>query len=215
MDWVFLAGSVLGLLVLLLFEGRRRERTVVRDWELVLTPKASRELDRVSERTGIDLALVDLSWEQATTARDRGSLDEALAMLDCGCSLIETYCPTMIRMLAAMSVLSRMVAAMGPVAPLKPERFQLRQLTQLAYMNNLVRQFLVTAGERFRLRVYTLQRGFVLLSRVAARTMKVAKLAPSAPWEDFNAAREDTHALTHESIESFRTLLMALGAERR
>lgn len=213
--FLFLAGSFVVILALLALNGRRRERAALRDWDLVLTPKGGRELARARDRTDAELALIDFSYGSARRLYDEGSTAEALAMLDHGCRLIETYCPTMFRMLAAMSVLSRMVAAMGPIRPLPPTRFKLRQMMQLAYMNTFVHYFLVTTGERFRLRVYTLQRGFLLMSRVALRTLRLARLAPAAPWEDVDALREDTRALTDESMESFRALLMALSAERR
>src|SRR5712691_9815238 len=133
--WPFWSLALLGVVfvpLLLVLDGRRRERAVERDWEIVLTPKGQVELERARTRVSAQLELVDLTYAQARVAKDLGSDEEALRLLDVGCDLIERYCPTMLRAIAAMSVLSRMVAAMAPPRPLRPASFELRELAQLA-----------------------------------------------------------------------------------
>src|SRR5262245_15999916 len=130
--WFVIAGSILLCLALLYLDGRRRERAVLRDWELVLTPKGERTYRWMEARVHSDLLLANLTYTRAFSARDVGSIDEAHRLLDVGCKLIEQFAPTMLRSLAAMAVLSRMVAAMAPVRPLKPRKFRLRQLANLA-----------------------------------------------------------------------------------
>src|SRR5262245_9901016 len=144
--------AVLGGLTFLYLEGRRRERRVERDWELALTPKGEKLMNALELATRADLSHVDLTYTRAQEAQDIGHTSEAIRLLDAGCRLIEQYCPSMLRSLAAWGVLSRMVSAMAPVRPLKPRRFQLRQLVGLAYLNEFVHHFLVTTGERFQLR---------------------------------------------------------------
>lgn len=224
LSWLVLAASLLLCLVLLYLDGRRRERAVLRDWELALTPKGERALRSMEHKTSSELALVDLTYTRAREAQDIGHKAEALRLLDVGCRMIEEYCPTMLRSLAAMAVLSRMVAAMAPVSPMRPRRFELRPLTNLAYLNRFIHHFLVTTAERFRLKVYILARGFETLGHVVIRSTSRVKEAdatdkePEATgqeWRLIESARHDVHSLSQESLETFRVLLVSMAAERR
>ncbi len=216
--WSAAAVSVIICLVLLYVDGKRRERAVLRDWELVLTPKGEKTYRWMESRVHSDLMLANLTYTRAFSARDIGYTDEAHRLLEVGCKLIEQFAPTMLRSLAAMAVLSRMVAAMAPVKPLKPKRFKLRQITNLAYLNQFIHHFLVSSQERFRLRVTILARAFALVTRLAFRsTQKIKEGGPEAEgeWQNIEAMRHDLHTLSDESLESFRLLLTSLAAERR
>jgi hypothetical protein len=124
----------------------------------------------------------------------------------------------MLQLLSAMATFSRMVSAMTPVKPLRPQNFQLPQIVSLAYLNQVVHQFLVSTGERFRLRLYVLGRGFGLASRfLLASTRRITSGAPDSDreWEQIQAIREDFQTLTDESMESLRVLLTSLAQQDR
>jgi hypothetical protein len=204
--------ATLALLVaLLLIDGRRRERAIERDWELVLTPRGQRRLQRFADGVHDELALADLTCERAAEARDQGDLAAAYRLVDSGCELIAAFAPKMVHALAAWMVLSRMAAAVAPVQPLRPRDFRLAQLVQLAYLSRFLHHLLVSTAERFRLRVYVLQRGFRTVGALALRW----RGAPVTPWDDLAAARHDVGTLSEESLESLRILLVSLDAERR
>jgi hypothetical protein len=217
MWWLSIGGAAVIVAVLLVIDGRRREQTILRNWELALTPRGERALQTLRDDTGANLALVDITYDRALDAAAEGDLDGALRMLDAGCRLIEGYCPTMLRSLAAMSVLSRMVAAMAPVRPLRPRAFKLRQLNSLAYLNRFLHHFLVTTAERFRLRLFIMGRGFVTIVRVVTHTTAASRSGPEmqSRWEHIDAARRDVRTLTDETIEAFRALVMSMAAERK
>ena len=92
----------------------------------------------------------------------------------------------------------------------KPD-FRLAQLVQLAYLNRFLHHLLVSTAERFRLRVYVLQRGFRTVGALALRW----RAAPTMPWSDLAAAHHDVGTPSEESLESLRVLLVSLDAERR
>lgn len=217
--WIVAAGvSLVVLAVAVYLDGRRNEKAVARDWELVLTQKGRHELGLATERIDAELEMVDVAYEQAHGAHERGSREEALELLDVGCEMIEHYCPTMLRALAAMSVLSRMVAVMAPVPPVRPRAFKLQKLVQLAYLNQFAHQFLVSTKERFRLRLAILARGFVTLRRIVFRSTRRVHAVPAAIGDEMpqlDAARKDVRTLSEESLESLRLLLTSLAAERR
>jgi hypothetical protein len=205
------------LCVALFVDGRRREQAVLRDWELALTPRAKQTLAAAREQISAELDVIDLMYDGAQEHREEGRTAEAIRLLDEGCRLIEGYCPTMLRSVAALSVLSRMAAAMAPPRPLRRRDFQLRQLEGLALLNQFVHQFLVSTGERFRIRLYFLARGFSTLVRiVAGARRRVHEVrSPEPEWRQLTAARHDVRSLSDEWLESFRLLLMSLAAERR
>jgi hypothetical protein len=211
--WFFvpLAATLLLLVVLLVVDGRRRERAVEREWELVLTPRGQRRLQRFASGIQDDLALAEMTYERAAEARDQGDHFAAYRLVDSGCDLIAAFAPKMVHALAAWMVLSRMAAAVAPVRPLRPRDFRLAQLVQLAYLSRFLHHLVVSTAERFRLRVYLLQRGFRTVGALAVRS----RGAPVTPWEDLAAVHHDVNALSEESLETLRVLLMSLDAEKR
>lgn len=213
--WIVLTLTLVALPIFLYAVARRSEEDTLRDWELVLTPKGQQRLEAAQSHAAAELAILDWTYEQAREAEKLGRSEEALRLLDSGCRLIEAYCPSWTKSLAAMSALSRMVSAMGRVVPLKPQAFRLQELAQLARLNQFVHQFLVTAGERFRLRLYILARAFGTLLRVVVRS-KVQSSAQDVlvNWQAVEAARHDVHTLSDESIATFRLLLESLDTER-
>ena len=217
MYWMIILSTLGGLLVLFLL-GRRNERAVRRDWELLLTPKGEKLYSSISGRVHSQLQLADMTYDEAFSVHQLGSVEEARHLLDVGFRVIEKFAPSMLQLLSAMATFSRMVSAMTPVKPLRPQNFKLPQIVSLAYLNQVVHQFLVSTGERFRLRLYVLGRGFGLASRfLLASTRRITSGAPDSEreWEQIQAIREDFQTLTDESMESLRVLLTSLAQQDR
>jgi hypothetical protein len=216
--WWLVAVSIAGCLGLLYVDGRRHEQAVWRDWQMLLTPRARRAYDEVSERVNDELALADLALARALELRRLGSTDEALEVLEAGYALIERFSPSMRTFLNGLSVFSRMVAAMTPVPPLRPQTLEVDRLSRLAGLNQVLHRFLVTTPERFHLRLFILRRSFVVATRfLFAAKQRLARREPGseADWSSVEAARRDLHTLSNESLESFRALLLSLTAERK
>jgi hypothetical protein len=215
--WVF-GVSALSVLVVLFLFGRRNERAVNRDWDLLLTPKGQRILKTIEDRMQTQMALAEMTYDEAFVVRELGSVEEAKHLLDVGFRVIEQFSPNMLRLLSSMATFSRMVSAMAPMVPLKPQSFRLAQLASLAYLNQLLHQFLVSTGERFRLRIYVLGRGFGLATRYLMQsTQRIVENQPESEreWEQIEALRHDFQALTDESLASLRARLTSLAAEKR
>ena len=216
--WGMIAFSIVGGLVVLFLFGRRNEHAVKRDWELLLTPKGEKLYHTIENRVQGELALADVTMDEAFTVRELGSVEEAIKLIEAGSKVIEQFAPNMLRLLGAMATFSRMVSAMAPVAPLRPKDFKVAQIASLAYLNRLVHQFLVSTAERFRLRVYVLGRSFGMASRFLVQsTRRIVERTPEAEkeWEQIQAIRHDFQTLTDESMASLKVLLTSLAAERR
>jgi len=208
------AFSAMAAVALFLLERRRRARQAWRDWNVALTPRAERSYEEMRHRMSDELALADIALVAAAEADTLGSRAEALRLLEAGGRLVETHAPNMRRMLAGMAVLSRMVSAMAPVTPLRPKDFELRQLVRLAQLNRLLHHLLVTAGERFRFRVYVLRAGFSVAARFwMHQTGRIRRQEgeTEAAWLGLEAVRRDVHTLTDESLETFRVLVLSLS----
>lgn len=213
--WLFTLSTFGGLAVLYLL-GRRDESAVRRDWQLLLTPRGEKLYDSISGRVQGHLSLADTAYDEAFGVRELGSMDEARQLLEVGFKVIERFAPGMLALLSAMSTFSRMVSAMTPMPPLRPQSFRLAQLASLAYLHQVVHQFLVSTGERFRLRLYVLGRGFGLATRyLLASTRRVTSGAAGQEreWEQIQAIRDDLRTLTDESLDALRALLTSLAAE--
>ena len=215
---IFGTFSVLSVLAVLYLLGRRDERLVRRDWELLLTPRGEKVYRTIQGRVQSEMALADVTYDEAFTVRELGSIEEAKHLLDVGYQVIEKFSPSMLKLLAAMATFSRMVSAMAPISPLRPQGFRLAQIASLAYLNQFLHRFLVTTAERFRLRVYILGRSFGLATRfLLDSTRRIVTDQPEAEreWEQIQAVRQDFQTLTDESLESLRVLLTSLAADKR
>jgi hypothetical protein len=217
-SWIMIGASIASCLVVLFLIGRRNERLVRRDWELLLSPKGKKVYDAIEGRVRAEVDMAELSFEHAAVYRELGTTEEALRLLDVGYRVIEKFAPDMLRLLAAMATFSRMVSAIAPVRPLRPKNFRLVQVASLAYLNGMLHQFLVSASERYRLKVYILGRSFGLITRFLLRSIEnLGNPAADADreWGQIEAIREDFQTLTDESLESLRVLLTAIGVEDR
>ena len=217
MWWMIGISAVSGLVVLFIF-GRRNERAVRRDWELLLTPKGEGLYRTIEGRVQTEMSLADTTYDEAFTIRALGSVEDAKELLDAGYRVIEQFAPNMLRLLSTMATFSRMVSAMAPVKPLRPQAFRLGSIANLAYLNQVLHQFLVTTAERYRLRVYILGRSFGMATRfLLGSTRRILRNEPDAEreWDQIQAIRADFQTLTDESLQSLRTLLTSLAAERR
>jgi len=216
--WIFFAGALVGGLALLFLLGRRDERRVRKDWELVLTPRGQRVYTSMESQLKTDLELMNITYDEAASLRELGSLEDAKDLLDAGFRVIEHFAPSLLKLLAAMATFSRMVSAMAPVAPLRPRDFRVGGLKGLAYLNQVLHQFVVTTTERFRLRIYILGRCVGLAVRyMLGSTRRIAENAPDADrdWEQIAAIREDLGTLTDESLQSLKALLVSMASERK
>jgi hypothetical protein len=210
--------SVVSCFVVLFVFGRRNERNIKRDWELLLSPKGEALYRDIEGRVNNEMALFELTYNEAFTVRQLGSVEEAKHLLDVGYKVIEKFSPTMLRLLGNMATFSRMVSAVVPVTPLRPKDFKLTQLMSLAYLNGFLHQFLVSSAERFRLKLYILGQSFGLATRfLLESTQRIARDEPEAEreWTQIEAIRSDFQTLTNQSLESLRALLTSLSAERR
>lgn len=219
MYWMIILSTLGGLLVLFLL-GRRNERAVRRDWELLLTPKGEKLYSSISGRVHSQLQLADMTYDEAFSVHQLGSVEEARHLLDVGFRVIEKFAPSMLQLLSAMATFSRMVSAMAPVEPLKPQSFRLGQISSLAYLNQVLHRFLVSTAERYRLRLYVLGRGFGLATRFLLQSTRTIGSGTAGAaeqekeWQQIEAIREDFQTLTDESLQSLRVLLTSLAAER-
>ena len=216
--WATIGGSVVSCLVVLFLIGRRNERLVRRDWEVLLTPRGKKVYGAIEHKVRTEIELADLSFEHALVYRGLGTTEEALRLLDVGYRAIEKFAPDMLRLLAAMATFSRMVSAIAPVQPLRPRSFKLVQLSSLAYLHGILHQFLVSAAERYRLKVYILGRSFGLVTRFLLRSIQnLGGGAPEAAreWDQIEAIRSDFQTLTDESLDTLRVLLTAMASEDR
>jgi len=218
--WLTLTGAVASCLLVLVLVGRRNERLIRRDWELLLTPRGEKVYGAIEGKVRTEIGMADLSFEHALVYRELGTTEEAIRLLDVGYRVIEKFAPDMLRLLAMMATFSRMVSAIAPVQPLRPKDFRLVQVASLAYLHGMLHQFLVSASERYRLKMYILGRSFGLATRFLLKSIRslgldVGAAETAREWDQIEAIRSDFQTLTDESLDSLRVLLTAMAREDR
>jgi hypothetical protein len=219
MWWQWLVGvSAFGCLPVLFFVGRRQDRAAHREWDYALTARGERLYRRLVGRVEGDLDLAVLTYAEAFAVREQGGHVEALRVLDAGHGLVERAAPGMLRLLAAMATFSQAATRIAPSAPLHPGAFQLLPLVGIAAASRLFDNVLVSASERFRLRVYLLGHGYGLAVRYLLRDSERMIRRGSwsaAEWERIRSIHGDLVTLTEELLKCLRILLSSLTAVRR
>jgi hypothetical protein len=188
------------------------------DWETLLNANDHALYAKLRSQLDGELAMADYAYDKAEEHRLVGSVDEAIRLVELGYGMIERAAPDLRRLLAGMAVFSRMVSAMVPMAPLRPRDFKVAQLASLAALNQILHRFLVTAPERFRLRLYVLGQGLGVVLRFLAgstRRIRDTRSTTDRDWNDVAALRGDFRTITDESLESFRVCLASLAAQGR
>jgi hypothetical protein len=220
---VLFAGAVLGALIVLLIQGRRDERAAVRAWVPLLTPRREIYLKRTESQLHDGLTLADVAYDRAASLQELGSAKEARELLSLGYQMIDRFAPDLMRLLAMMTVYSRMVSAVVPVQPLSPARFQTTGVSILVRFAAVAHHFLASTVERFRFRLFVIGQSARLLLRGLGRTTMralgadghAAEPTSDEAWDQIRAIRSDFHALTDESIDSLRHLLMSIDVAPR
>ncbi|MEW5975348.1 MAG: hypothetical protein AB1898_06020 [Acidobacteriota bacterium] len=158
--------------------------------------------------------MVGVAVNEAVEVKQRGNLEEALRFLSIGGDVIERFTPSLLCLLAIMTHFSRMAAAITPVKPLVPEHFQLSEVANLAQLHRLLHQFVVSTGQRFRLKLHIIGKALSITSRYLLRHIEdvILRRSPEEKdWQQVVSISQDFQRLSDESLQSFRVLLDSLS----
>jgi hypothetical protein len=216
LPWVL---GTLGFVCLALVIGqaaRYRHEHTIQQWNKLLSPGMRFAVQSLELEVQTDAAMADSGLHGAQQARDRQELAEAIRLLELSCRAIEQATPSRLKRLRAMAVLIRMAAALVPVRPLRIRDYHLRELIAVVGVGAALHQILVSALERFLLRLQVLGIGFRLALRVMAGARRQAAASPHArrPWGDYERALQDWKTLDREHLETFKALARSLEIER-
>src|SRR5229473_6141622 len=152
-------------MVVLVVRALTDQTEILEDWDRVLSPWGLDLYCELAERVEGESKMAEYAYRRAFSARAAGSPEEAVRLLEVGLRVVERTSPDMVALLHQMAVVSRMAAAISPVAPLQPRDFRLPRLSTLAVLAAFAHQVLFSAAERFRLRAFVLWRGFGVVRR--------------------------------------------------
>src|SRR5438128_658185 len=192
----------------------RHERTL-KQWNQLLSPGMRFAVQSLELEVQTDAAIADSGLHAAQRARDRQDLAEAIRLLELSCAAVERATPERLKRLRAMAVLIRMAAALVPVRPLRIRDYNLRELVAVVGVGAALHHVLVSALERFLLRLQVLGIGFRLALRVLVGARRQAAASPAAqrPWGDYERALQDWQTLDREHLETFKALARSLESE--
>lgn len=206
-------------LLWLLILSRRDEARVRKNWSNLVNEQDGQEQARsATSAASASLAQADAAFDEAFQLQSLGSNDEARELLKEGYGAIERFAPSFLSLLASMTVYSRMVSAMAPVAPLSASSFRLTPVRSLATLASVLHHLLVTAHERFRLRVFVLRQAFGLarryLWRATRRVISGQAAKEAREWQQINDARSDFGSILTETAATLRALVVSMPRER-
>lgn len=203
---------ILGWVVLLIL-ARRNERKVRSDWETLLGGEKAEWYEDTKSGIQNSTKLIRMTMKEAKDIKQLGDVEEALRFLRIGSDVIQEFTPGLLCLLKEMMKFSRMVSAMAPVSPLLPSHFHIAEMNNLAVLNQMLHQVVVSAKQRFRLKLRIIATGVKITSGyLLTRIDRVLhrQSTTELEWEEIVAAGQDFQQLTTESVESFRNLMGAL-----
>ena len=206
---------VIGWIIFMIF-ARRNEKNVRTEWQTLLSPTSEKAFHQTRHQIERNSSMVGVALNEAMEIRKLGDLDEAIRFLDTGSDVIERFTPNLLSLLKVMIRFSRMMNAITPVNPVLPEDFHLAELTNLAQLNRVLHQILVSAKQRFRLKLYILGKGVSIASRcliASIRNVITRRSTADQEWEEIAKINQDFQKLSNESVESFRALLKGLSTD--
>ncbi len=212
--WVIAAGLI-GVIVVLAVRAFSDQEEILEDWNRVLSPWGLDAYRELEQRIEGEAKMAEYAFRRAFSARAAGSPEEAVRLLDVALRVVERTSPDRVALLRQMVVVSRMAAAVSPVAPLPPREFRLPRLSTLAVFATLAHQMLFSASDRFRLRAFVLRRGFGMVSGFLLRSTQRIRAGGQADpeWNRIAAARADLQTLSTHSLQTFHLLLTSLSAQ--
>ena len=199
--------------VALLVLVRRNEGKICLDWENLLRGEKAEWYKDTKSGIENNTSLIRMTMKEARDIRQLGDLEEALRFLKIGGDIIQEFTPGLLCLLREMMKFSRMVSAMVPVSPLLPSDFHLAEMNNLAVLNQMLHQIVVSAKQRFRLKLRIIATGVKVtsgylmtrISRVLTR-----RSTTEQEWDEILAAGQDFQQLSSESVESFKNLMASL-----
>jgi hypothetical protein len=206
---------VIGWIVFMIF-ARRNEKNVQTEWQTLLSPNSEKTFLQTRHQIERNSSMVGIAIDEAMEIRKLGDLDEAIRFLDTGSDVIERFTPNLLSLLKVMIRFSRMMSAITPVNPVLPQDFHLAELTNLAQLNRVLHQVLVSAKQRFRLKLYILGKGVSIASRylvASIRNVISSRSMADQEWEEIAKISQDFQKLSNESVQSFRALLKGLSTD--
>ena len=213
--WVLGAAGFVCLALVIGQAARYRHERTIKQWDQMLSPGMRFAVQSLELEVKAGAAMADSGFQGAQRARERNELAEAVRLMELSCTAIEQATPDRLRRLRAMAVMIRMAAALVPVRPLRIRDYRLRELIAVVGVGAALHQVLVSAVERFLLRLQVLGIGFRLALRVLVGARRQAAAAPAArrPWADYERALEDWKTLDREHLETFKALARSLEME--
>ena len=183
------------------------------DWENLLKGEKAEWYE--DTRSGIEnnTKLIRMTMKEAKDIKQLGDFEEALRFLRIGGDVIQEFTPGLLCLLKEMTKFSRMVSAMAPVSPLLPSRFHIAEMNNLAVLHQMLHQVVVSAKQRFRLKLRIIATGVKITSGyLLTRINRVLERRSGTEheWDEIVTAGQDFQHLTNESVESFRNLMGAL-----
>ena len=183
------------------------------DWENLLGGDKAEWYEDTKSGIENHTKLIRMTMKEAKDIKQLGDFEEALRFLKIGGGVIQEFTPGLLCLLKEMMKFSRMVSAMAPVSPLLPSRFHIAEMNNLAVLNQMLHQIVVSAKQRFRLKLRIIATGVKITSGyLLTRIHRVLDRRSSTEheWEEIVNAGQDFQQLTTESVDSFRNLMGAL-----
>jgi hypothetical protein len=208
--WITLLG--IGCAVVIAQAARYQHDRTLERWSGLLSPSTRSSVRRLELQIRADAAMADDGLQAAQQARDNRDYLEAIRLLELSCSAVAAATPDRLKRLRAMAVLIRMATALVPIQSLRIRDYRLREMIALVGLGAALHHILISALERFLLRVRILGIGFRLTLRVliGATNRVGATPARPSPWNDYARALEDWKMLDREHLETFRALVLSL-----
>ena len=203
---------LVALVVWLRWQRAREER----GWPAWVELASEREAQYDFVRATLERQLADIEDTHALVQHRQvnGDEREARRLLVALVEAVELFVPDLVGRLREWSRVAAALDRVAPVPPLPVRALRRPALKVRATLWRSLDALLVTARERFRLRVRVLS-GSLRLVRASLRRLLVGREKAAARWRRLEALHADLGTLSRASLATYRTLLVSLQVRGR
>lgn len=218
MTWaLLLALAVAGAIAVCFALGRRNVPADLDEWCARLHAESASIQSALELQVAADNAMSRDALRRAEAARDSASYAEAVRLVDVAFGVLEGATADRMTRLRGMALCVRMIGAVLPVAPLRVNTYRLREVRALAAVGALLHHVLVSAAERFLLRLFVLRFAYRLTLRAMRGGVERIHVDPQAAeaWVRCDEAVSDwTGGLDPAHVEAFRAFMASTVTRR-
>lgn len=214
---LFFVAFLVGAPFVCFLMARRKAPADAEEWNRMLANDSRRLLGALELQVRTDQAMAEDALRRAIRARDSRAFEQAIRLVDIAYEVLARALPDRRSRLNGMMLCVRMASAVCPAPPqIRPRDLRAREVGLALFVAGLLQHVLVSAAERFWLRLMLLRAAYAMTLRALRKSKDRVAARPDLALSYMgmeNGVADWTGVLDPAHVEAYRALL-ARAAQR-